>query len=130
MKLLMLSAGCGRYAVPADAVTRIMDSAGARELRAGSTSGVPDRAGEAIPVFDLRGPAGGADPAGGVYLLVEREGGVALVAADDAEAIREVPGADIAPLPSFIFSGASRIFRGLFSDGRSQRLLVDPGDLR
>jgi len=44
---------------------------------------------------------------------------------DSAEAIREVAASPIAPLPSFIFASSKRLFRGIFSDGREPRLLLD-----
>ena len=46
-----------------------------------------------------------------------------------AEAIRDVPAGDIAPLPAFIFARPRRAFRGVFSDGRDPRLLLDENGL-
>ena len=55
----------------------------------------------------------------GTYRLIQREG---------AERIGRFYSADeydIAPLPAFIFARPRRSFRGVFSDGRDPRLVLD-----
>ena len=125
MKLLLISVGRGRYAVAADAVTRILDPERQGDfLREGGGGDATER-GVRYPVLDLHAAAGETPGPSCVYLMVEGRGGRAVLPVDSAEAIREVAASTIAPLPSFIFASSKRLFRGIFSDGREPRLLLD-----
>jgi chemotaxis protein histidine kinase CheA len=128
MKLLLVNVGRGRYAVAADAVTRIIDP----ELEPGSPL-LPGRTGddaEAYPVLDLHAASGEMPRGSTVYLVLEAEGRRTAVPVDSAEEICEVPATAIAPLPPFIFASAPRLFRGLFHDPAGPRLLLDERALR
>ena len=123
----MVSVGEGRYAVPADAVTQIVDPALEADFHLEDAEAV--YRGERYPVLDLHAAAGEQPGPSPVYLLLEGERRRAIVAVDGAEAIREVPAGDIAPLPAFIFARPRRAFRGVFTDGRHPRLLLDQDGL-
>jgi len=123
MKLLMMKIGDGRYAVPADAVEEIVDPALADDLRLDEAGAVYH--GERLTLVDLHAAAAERRGASPVYLLLQGARRRALVAVDGAEAIREVPAEEIAPLPGFIFARPSRAFRGVFPDGPGLRLLLD-----
>jgi chemotaxis signal transduction protein len=123
MKLLMVSVGEGRYAVPADAVAQIVDPAIERDFHLEDAVAV--YRGERLPVLDLHAAAGERRGPSPVYLLLEGGRRRVVIAVDGAEAIRDVPAGDIAPLPAFIFARPRRAFRGVFSDGRGPRLLLD-----
>jgi len=123
MKFLMVSVGQARYAVQADAVRRILDPVQEADLHVEGAEAV--FCGERLRLIDLHAVAGeprGREP---VYLLLEGSRSRALVPVDGTEAIREVPAIDIAPLPPFIFASPGRVFRGVFSDGGSPRLVLD-----
>jgi chemotaxis signal transduction protein len=123
MKLLMVSVGKGLYAVPADAVAQIVDPALESDFHLEESEAV--FRGERFPFLDLHAAAGERRGPSPVYLLLEGARCRTIVAVDGAEAIREVPAGDIAPLPEFIFARPRRAFRGVFSDGRDPRLLLD-----
>jgi chemotaxis signal transduction protein len=123
MKLLMVSVGEGRYAVPADAVAQIVDPAVEPDFHLEDAAAV--YRGERLPVLDLHAAAGERRGAAPVYLLLAGAHRRVIVAVDGAEAIRDVPAGEIAPLPAFIFARPRRAFRGVFSDGRTPRLLLD-----
>ncbi len=125
----MVSVGTGRYAVAADAVSRIMDPAQEADFRREAPAAEAVCGGARFPVVDLHSAVGQTPGPSCVYLVLEGGGGRVVVPVDSAEAIREVPAASIAPLPSFIFARDRRLFRGLFSDGRESRLLLDEGGL-
>jgi chemotaxis protein histidine kinase CheA len=127
MKLLLVNGGEGRYAVPADEVTRIVDPALEPDFGVEEGTGEVRCGGVRYPMLDL---ARGGRDGGRLYLLVRRGGDTTAVAVDSAEAIREIPGGAVAPLPPFIFAGARRLVRGLFSDGRGPRLLLDVDAVR
>jgi len=127
MKLLMVSVGEGRYAVPADAVAQIVDPAVEVDFHLEESEAV--YRGERFPVLDLHAVAGERRGPSPVYLLLEGARGRSIVPVDGAEAIRDVPAGDIAPLPAFIFARPRRAFRGVFSDGRDPRLLLDEDGL-
>lgn len=130
MKLLMVSVGSGHYAVAADAVVQIFDPALERGFVPDGGSGEIVRAGARHRVAAL--PAARTRPAGTgsrLYLVLDEKTGRCVLPIDSAEAIQEVPGTAIAPLPSFIFAGERRPFRGIFFDGRGPRLLLDVGAL-
>lgn len=122
MKLLMVSVGAGRYAVAADAVEKIMDPALDPDFRREEDASEAVHEGTRYPVVGIEP---GAPGRGSLYLLLGRGENRALMPVDSAESIQEVSGTAIAPLPSFIFAGARRPVRGIFSDGRAPRLLVD-----
>lgn len=122
MKLLMVSVGTGRYAVAADAVAKIMDPALDPGFRRDGSADEATHEGTRYPVVEIEPGARGR---GALYLLLGRGSARALMPVDSAESIREVSGAAIAPLPSFIFAGARRPVRGIFSDGRTPRLLLN-----
>jgi chemotaxis signal transduction protein len=123
MKLLMVSVGEGRYAVPADAVAQIVDPALESDFHLEDAEAV--YRGERLPLLDLHEAAGERRGPSPVYLLLEGARRRVVIAVDGAEAIREVPAGDIAPLPAFIFARPRRSFRGVFSDGRDPRLVLD-----
>ena len=123
MKLLMVNVGEGRYAVPADAVTQIVDPAIEPEFRLEKSEAV--FRGERFTLFDLHAASGEHPGATPVYLLLQGVRRRAIVAVDAAESIREVPAGDIAPLPPFIFARPRRVIRGVFLDGDGPRLLLD-----
>lgn len=123
MKLLMVSVGKARYAVQADAVRQILDPAQETDLHLEESQAV--FRGERIPLIDLHAAAGERRGLSPLYLLLEGARRRAIVPVDGTEAIREVPAADIAPLPPFIFPRPGRAFRGVFSDGHAPRLLLD-----
>lgn len=125
MKLLMVSVGGGRYAVSADAVSRIVDPGPGGGLEPAEGGREASLDGRRYPVVDLHRIAGEAAGRRGIYLLVVVPRGEVLVPVDEAESIRDVPPAAIAPLPPFIFAGEKRFFRGLFEDGPRRRLLLD-----
>ncbi len=123
MKFLMVNVGEARYAVQADAVRRILDPAQEAGLEVEGTEAV--FCGERLRLIDLHAAAG--EPRGRcpVYLLLEGSRSRALVPVDGTEAIRDVPATDIAPLPPFIFARPGHVFRGVFADGPSPRLVLD-----
>ena len=123
MKLLMVNVGEGRYAVPADAVVQILDPAAENDFHLEQTEAVVR--GERVARVDLHAAAGEVPGPRPVYLLIEAGARRAVVAVDGAEAIRDVPAGDIAPLPAFIFERDRRAFRGLLPDGPMPRLLLD-----
>ncbi len=126
MKLLMMSVGGQRYAVAAEAVEQITDPALDADFRRETGSAEAIHHGVRYRVVELHEAA---DRPGGsrLYLLLGDGPSRAMLPVDSAEAIREVPGTAIAPLPPFIFSGERRLFRGIFFDGREPRLLLDVG---
>jgi len=130
MKLLLVSVGRRRYAVAADAVARIMDPTLEPDFRREAGSEEATHRGVRYPVIDLHGAVDRGPGGPPLYLVVETGSGRAMVPVDGAEAIREIPGTAIAPLPSFIFAGERRLFRGVFSDGHWPRLLLDADALR
>jgi CheW-like domain len=123
MKLLMVDVGEGRYAVPADAVTKIVDPALEAGFHLEDCEAVFQ--GERLPLFDLHAAAGERRGPAPVYLLLQGARRRGVVAVDGAESIREVSPGDIAPLPAFIFARPRRAFRGIFPDGAVSRLLLD-----
>src|SRR6185295_5625364 len=123
MKFLMVSVGQARYAVQADAVRRILDPAQEADLHL-EGAGVVFR-GERLLLIDLHAAAGEPAARAPVYLLLEGSHRRAIVPLDGTEAIQDVPASDIAPLPPFIFARPGRVFRGVFSDGPSPRLVLD-----
>jgi chemotaxis signal transduction protein len=123
MKLLMVSVGEARYAVQADAVTRILDPALEADFHLEESEAV--FRGERFPLIDLHAAAGEERGRSPVYLLLEGGRRRAIVSVDGTEAIREIPATAIAPLPPFIFQRPGRVFRGVFSDGSEPRLLLD-----
>jgi chemotaxis signal transduction protein len=123
MKFLMVSVGQARYAVQADAVRRILDPAQEADLHVQEAEAV--FCGERLRLIDLHAAAGEPRGCAPVYLLLESSRSRALVPVDGTEAIREVPATDIAPLPPFIFASPGHVFRGVFSDGPSPRLVLD-----
>ena len=123
MKLLMVSVGEGRYAVPADIVTQILDPALEGDFRVERSEAV--YRGERLPVLDLHAVAGEPHGVARVYLVVEAARSRAIVAVDGADSICDVPSTAIAPLPPFIFMRSARVFRGVFSDGGQPRLLLN-----
>ncbi len=130
MKLLMVSVGSGNYAVAADAVVQIFDPALEPGFVPDGGSGEIMRAGArhrvaALPSVPGRHPGSGSR----LFLVLDEKTGRFVLPVDSAEAIQEVPGTAIAPLPSFIFAGERRPFRGIFFDGREPRLLLDVGAL-
>ncbi len=123
MKLLMVSVGEGRYAVSADAVAQIVDPAVEADFHLEEAEAV--YRGERIALLDLHAAAGERRGPSPLYLLLESARGRAMMAVDGAQAIREVPAGDIAPLPAFIFERPRRAFRGVFPDDPVPRLLLD-----
>src|SRR2546425_5002186 len=123
MKLLMVSIGEGRYAVPADIVTHILDPALEGDFRLEQSEAV--YRGERLPVWDLHAAAGERRGGARVSLVLEGARSRAIVPVDGPDAIREIPATAIAPLPPFIFTRSGRVFRGVFSDGGEPRLLLD-----
>lgn len=121
----MVSVGSGRFAVVADAVSQIIDPG----LDSGFRPGAPEEASmleaERYPVLDLHALTGERPAGTCVHLLLSGDGGRVVMPVDAAEAIRDIAPDDIAPLPTFIFSSERRLFRGIFSDGRVPRLLLD-----
>lgn len=128
MKLLMVSVGESRYAVPADIVTQILDPALEGDFRVERSQAV--YRGERLPVLDLHAAAGERHGEARVYLVVEAARSRAIIPVDGADSIRDVPSGAIAPLPPYIFSRPDRVFRGVFSDGGEPRLLLDQDGLR
>ncbi|OLD62621.1 MAG: hypothetical protein AUI47_11820 [Acidobacteria bacterium 13_1_40CM_2_68_5] len=127
MKLLMVSVGEGRYAVPADIVTQILDPALEGDFRVERSEAV--YRGVRLPLLDLHAAAGERRGVATVYLVIEAARNRAIVPVDGADSIRDVPSTAIAPLPPFIFSRPGRVFRGVFSDGGEPRLLLDQDGL-
>jgi chemotaxis protein histidine kinase CheA len=125
MKLLMVSVGRGRYAVTAEAVERIIDPALEPGFQEDLQTGEAGSGQARYPVLDLHEAAGESPGRSCVYVLLGSSDRRAVVRVDSAEAIRDVPAASIAPLPAFIFEGSKRLFRGVFSDDREPRLLLD-----
>ena len=123
MKFLMVSVGQARYAVQADAVRRILDPAQEADLHLEGAGAV--FRGEHLQLIDLHAAAGESPGRAPVYLLLEGSHRRAIVQVDGTEAIRDVPATDIAPLPPFIFARPGRVFRGVFPDGPSPRLVLD-----
>lgn len=123
MKFLMVNVGQARYAVQADAVRRILNPAQEAGLDVEGAEAV--FRGERLRLIDLHAAAGEPRGRAPVYLLLEGSRRRALVPVDGTEAIRDVPAADIAPLPPFIFARPGHVFRGVFSDGPSPRLVLD-----
>jgi chemotaxis signal transduction protein len=121
----MVSVGSGRFGVAADAVAQIVDPALDAGFRREGTGDAAILGGESYPVVDLHALTGEPPQGPCVYLLLGSEGRRVALAVDAAEAIRDIAPDDIAPLPSFIFSRERRLFRGIFSDGRGPRLLLD-----
>ncbi|MFQ5876107.1 MAG: chemotaxis protein CheW [Acidobacteriota bacterium] len=129
MNLLLVSVGRRQYAVAADAVERIVDPALEPEFHREPQAREATHRGERYPVVDLHDMSGERRGDRCVYLFLAAGGRRAVVPVDGAEAIRDVPAAAIAPLPSYIFTCDRRPFRGIFSDGRRARLLLDEGAL-
>jgi chemotaxis signal transduction protein len=125
MKLLMVSVGSGRFAVVADAVWQIVDPGLDSGFRPGTPEDGAMLGGERYPVLDLHALTGERPLGTCVYLLLGGDGRRVALPVDAAEAIRDIAPDDIAPLPSFIFSRERRLFRGIFTDGRVPRLLLD-----
>ena len=123
----MVSVGQDRYAVPADIVTQILDPALESELRLEPTEAI--YRGERYPLRNLHAAAGGGRGVSRIYLVLGAARNRAIVPVDGADAIRDVPSTAIAPLPSYIFAGPARVFRGVFSDGGEPRLLLDQDGL-
>jgi len=123
MKLLLVNLGRGRYAVAADVVARILDPATEIDFHLENRSREVTYRGSRIRVASLHGEQQMARVC--VYLVLEVRGRRALLPVDDAEAIRDVPAAAIAPLPPFIFARQERSFRGVFSDRGEARLVLD-----
>ncbi len=119
----MVSVGEARYAVQADAVSQILDPAQEADFHL-EESQVVFR-GERFPLIDLHAAAGELPGGSPLYLLIEGARRRAIVPVDGTEAIREVAASEIAPLPPFIFPRPGRAFRGVFSDGKAPRLLLD-----
>ncbi len=128
MKLLMVSVGAGRFAVAADTVTQILDPDLERDFTRDPESGEVLRLGVRYRVIHLQEerPDGQSSR---LYLVLRAGDGKAMIPVDSADTIQEIPAAAIAPIPSFIFAADRRAFRGVFSDGREPRLLVDVGAL-
>jgi chemotaxis signal transduction protein len=130
MRLLMISIGGGRFAVPADAVTRILDPAIEDDLRILPGGRRATWRGREIRVVDpLARPADGGAP-GRIYLVIEVRGDGVLLPVEAAEAIQDVPADAIAPLPDFIFARPGRTVRGVFAGAAGPRLLLDEAALR
>lgn len=127
MKLLMVNVGVGRYAVPADRVSRIIDPAIEPDFLLEESRAV--LRGESFPLIDLHAAAGEIAARTPVYLLLQGRQRQVVVPVDDAEAIRDVPPGDIAPLPLYIFAQPHRAFRGVFEDATGPRLLLDEDGL-
>lgn len=123
MKFLMVSVGQARYAVQADVVRRILDPTQEEDLHLEQSGAVFQ--GERLRLIDLRAAAGAPPARALLYLLLEGSRSRAIVPVDGTESIRDVAPADIAPLPPFIFARPARVFRGVFSDGPSPRLVLD-----
>ncbi|MBI1951653.1 MAG: chemotaxis protein CheW [Acidobacteria bacterium] len=119
----MVSVGKARYAVQADVVMRILDPAQEADFHLEGSQAV--FRGERFPLIDLHAAGEEGRGLSPLYLLLEGARRRAMVSVDGTEAIREVPAADIAPLPPFIFPRPGRAFRGVFSDGQAPRLLLD-----
>ena len=90
MRLLLISVGRGRYAVAADAVTRILDPERQPDFRREGGGGDAIERGVRYPVLDLHAAAGETPGPSCVYLMVEGRGGRAVLPVDSAEAIRRV----------------------------------------
>ena len=129
MKLLMVDVGRGRYAVAAEAVERIIDPALEPDFEEDPETGEATDGRSRFPVLDLHGATGEFSGGSCVYLLLGAAGRRAALRVDTAEAIRDVPPSSIAPLPAFIFAEPKRLFRGVFSDERGPRLLLDESAL-
>jgi chemotaxis signal transduction protein len=128
MKLLMVSVGGERFAVAADTVVQILDSRLERDLSRDRESGEVVHRGKRYRVVHLKSDPSESEPAR-LYLLLRAGDGEAMVPVDTADTIQEISPGAIAPIPSFIFGTEHRAFRGVFSDGREPRLLVDVGAL-
>src|SRR3989442_4696246 len=109
MKLLMVSVGEGRYAVPADAVVQIVDPAVEVDFHLEESEAV--YRGERFPVLDLHAVAGERRGPSPVYLLLEGARGRSIVPVDGAEAIRDVPAGGISPPSAVIFARPPRAVR-------------------
>jgi chemotaxis signal transduction protein len=125
MKLLMIRVGSGRFAVAADAVARILDPGIEPGFRLAAGAERAIWRGAELPVLHLRRTLGEGDDEAALFLLIEGEGGRAVLPVDAAETIREIPADAIAPLPDFIFAEPRRVVRGVFEDGGRPRLLLD-----
>ncbi len=113
----------------AEAVERIIDPAQEADFEADSKTGEATDGRDRFPIFDLHEAVGESTGASCVYLLLAGAGRRAVVRVDTAEEIRDVPPSEIAPLPAFIFAERRRLFRGVFSDERGPRLLLDESAL-
>lgn len=129
MNLLLVSVGRSRYAVAADAVERIIDPALEPEFKREPLADEATHRGESLPVINLHEISNEQQSDECVYLLLGTGARRAVVPVDSAEAIRDVPATSIAPLPTYIFASDRRFFRGIFSDGRNVRLLLDESAL-
>src|SRR2546428_3828080 len=89
MKLLMVSVGEGRYAVPADAVAQIVDPAVEVDFHLEESEAV--YRGERFPVLDLHAVAGGRRRPSPQFLLPGGAAGPALVPVAGAHAHPAVP---------------------------------------
>jgi chemotaxis signal transduction protein len=125
MKILLVRVGRGRYAVAANAVSRILDPTTDTTFRLEQTTGDLVCGEVRYSVIDLHGTTGERRQARALYLLLEDAPRRVVVAVDGAEEIREVPADAIAPLPSFIFATRRRLFRGIFADAEGPTLLLD-----
>lgn len=130
MKLLMVAVGRGRYAVAVDAVERIIDPALEPHFEEDTETGEATDGRSRFPVLDLHGATGESSSGSCIYLLLGGAGRRAALRVDAAEEIRDVSPSSIAPLPAFIFAERKRLFRGVFSDERGPRLLLDESALR
>src|SRR2546428_13950073 len=97
MKLLMVSVGEGRYAVPADAVAQIVDPAVEVDFHLEESEAV--YRGERFPVLDLHAVAGERRRASPAVLLLEGARGRPLLPAAGARGRRAVPPRGLSPPP-------------------------------
>src|SRR5437773_12065267 len=102
MKLLMVSVGEGRYAVPADIVTQILYPALEGDFRVERSEAV--YRGVRFPVLDLHAAAGERPGVATGYRVIESSRNRAAVPVDGADSIRRVPSTALPPLPSSSFS--------------------------